>query len=136
MQQGDLEEILEQAQCNNAASGITGALVYVDDCFLQVLEGQAEAVLRLMDRISADLRHETVTVLQAQEVSAAAFLDWRMAYVSATSAQVAQWAGLTARTEFPETLEEIRLDRQKAMQVLNSILYVLMHEQIPHAKAQ
>lgn len=128
MQQEDLEDILERAQLNNARSGITGALVYVDGCFLQVLEGEAEAVQSLMKRISVDLRHETVSVLQAQPVAAAAFADWRMAYVSATSAQVAQWAGLSARAELPETLENMRVDRQKAMQVLNCILHVLMDD--------
>ena len=126
MQQEDLEDILERAQLNNARSGITGALVYVDGSFVQVLEGEAEAVHRLMQRICTDLRHEAVTVLQAQAVAMAVFADWRMAYVSATSAQVAQWAGLGARAELPETLENMRLDRQKALQVLNCILHVLM----------
>lgn len=128
MQQEDLEDILERAQGNNARSGITGALVYVDGCFLQVLEGDAQAVQSLMEKIAADLRHETVAVLQAQTVDTAAFANWKMAYVSATSAEVAQWAGLSARTELPETLENLRLDRRKALQVSNSILQVLMRE--------
>jgi hypothetical protein len=128
MQQEDLGDILEKAQLNNARSGITGALVYVDGYFLQVLEGEEEAVQGLMERISVDLRHETITVLQAQAVDTAAFANWKMAYVSATSAEVAQWAGLGARTELPETLEALRLDRQRVVQVSKSILAVLMGE--------
>jgi Sensors of blue-light using FAD len=126
MQQEDLEDILERAQVNNARTGITGALVYVDGCFLQVLEGDAKTVRGLMERICADLRHETVAVLQAQTVDEAAFANWKMAYVSATAAEVAQWAGLSARTELPETMESLRLDRRKAMQVSNSIVKILM----------
>jgi Sensors of blue-light using FAD len=129
MQQEDLQDLLERAQLNNARSGITGALVYVDGCFLQVLEGEEGAVQGLMERISVDLRHETITVLQAQAVGTAAFANWKMAYVSATSAEVARWAGLSARTELPETMESLRLDRRKAMQVSNSILQVLMRNQ-------
>ncbi|MFG6432028.1 BLUF domain-containing protein [Roseateles sp. LYH14W] len=129
MQQEDLEDILERAQRNNARSGVTGALVYVDGCFLQVLEGEEGAVQGLMERISVDLRHENVTVLQAQAVDAAAFANWKMAYVSATSAEVALWAGLSARTELAETLENLRIDRQRTMQALDGILSVLLHEQ-------
>ncbi|RZL31850.1 MAG: BLUF domain-containing protein, partial [Rubrivivax sp.] len=71
MQSEDLDDLLAQAQQKNAAAGITGALVYVDGCFLQVLEGPEEPVQRLMDRIRRDPRHETVTVLQAQHIEAA-----------------------------------------------------------------
>lgn len=126
MQQEDLEDILERAQVNNARAGITGALVYVDGCFLQVLEGDAEAVQGLMKRIAVDLRHESVAVLQAQTVDAPAFENWKMAYVSATSAEVAQWAGLSARTELPATLESLRLDRRKAVLLSSGILRALM----------
>jgi Sensors of blue-light using FAD len=128
LQQEDLQDILVQARSKNARAGITGALAYVDGCFLQVLEGEAAAVQQLMARIAIDLRHETVTVLQAGEIAAAAFPDWQMAYVSATSAQVAEWAGLNARTELPETLAALRQDRAKTMQLSKSILSVLMDE--------
>lgn len=128
LQQEDLEDILTRARSKNARSGITGALAYVDGCFLQVLEGEAAAVQQLMARIATDLRHERVTVLQAGEIAVPAFPDWQMAYVSATSAQVAEWAGLSARTELPETLAALRQDREKTMQVSKSILAVLMDE--------
>jgi hypothetical protein len=131
LQQEDLHDLLTQARRSNARSGITGALAYVDGCFLQVLEGQAEAVQALMARITTDLRHETLTVLQAGEIAAPAFTDWQMAYVSATAAQIAEWAGLSARTELPETLEALRRDREKTMQVSKSILAMLMDEAAP-----
>lgn len=128
LQQEDLDDILTKARSKNARSGITGALAYVDGCFLQVLEGEAGAVQQLMARIATDLRHERVTVLQAGEIAEPAFPDWQMAYVSATAAQVAEWAGLGARTELPETLAALLQDREKTMQVSRSILAVLMDE--------
>ena len=133
LQQEDLEDILTHARRKNARTGITGALAYVDGCFLQVLEGEAAAVQQLMARIATDLRHETVIVLQSGEIAAPAFPDWQMAYVSATAAQVAEWAGLSAKTELPETLEALRQDREKTMQVSKSILAVLMDESAPKA---
>ena len=125
MQLEDLEDILEQAQSRNAENQITGALVYVDGSFLQVLEGEQESVETLMQVISRDLRHETIAILQAGEIPSAAFADWKMAYVSATPEQVARWAGLSSETRLPELWEDIRQEPRRATQVARSLLSVL-----------
>jgi hypothetical protein len=126
MQVDELEEMLEQARSSNAEKGITGALIYVDGVFLQILEGDMETVQALMEKIAKDFRHETVTVLKQGPVDAAAFSDWDMAYVSATPAQVAEWAGLSGTTAIPEVLTDMRQDSRRASQVAESILAVLV----------
>ncbi len=126
MQVEELEDILEQAQRNNSSNGITGALVYIDGSFLQVLEGDKDTVQNLMQKISKDFRHEAVTVLQARDIPMAAFAEWKMAYVSATPAQVASWAGLSGGTQLPDVWDDIRQDPSKATQVTNSILALLV----------
>lgn len=126
MQVEELEDILEQAQSNNSSNGITGALVYIDGSFLQILEGEKARVQTLMQKIAKDFRHETVTVLQEGEIAAAAFSEWKMAYVSATPEQVARWAGLSGTTQLPEVWQDIRQDPSKATQLANSILSVLV----------
>jgi hypothetical protein len=126
MQTDELEDLLEQAQAHNAGHGITGALVYVDGSFLQVLEGERHAVQQLMHRIRQDFRHESVTVLQEGEIAAAAFADWTMAYVSATPQEVARWAGLGDTTQLPQVWEDIQHDAQRAARLVKSILAVLL----------
>ena len=126
MQVDELEDILEQAQSRNDSKGITGALVYVDGFFLQVLEGEKDSVENLMQKISNDFRHETVTVLHAGDIPSAAFYDWKMAYISATQEQVARWAGLSVTTKLPEIWEDMRQDPNRASQVTKSILSVLV----------
>ena len=128
MQMDDLEEILESARESNAEVGITGALVYVDGFFLQVLEGEPEEILQLMARISRDLRHEAVTVLRQGEVPNAHFSDWKMAYVSATAEQVAKWAGLSTATSVPDILADLNSDALKVTRVTEHILRVLAAE--------
>lgn len=125
MQTDDLEEILEHAQISNAKNGITGALVYVEGVFLQVLEGDRASLEDLMARISRDVRHEYVTVLREGEVPSAAFSGWDMAYVSATREQVAKWAGLSGTTKMPDVLADIGQDPNHAAQVVKSILAML-----------
>lgn len=126
LQLDELEDILEQAQLNNAGNRITGALVYVDGFFLQILEGDQVAVQNLMQTISKDLRHETVSVLQAGEVPAAAFENWNMAYISATPQQVAEWVGLSAASTGRDVWEDVRQDRSKVERVTKGILSVLV----------
>lgn len=128
MQMDDLEDILESARESNAQAGITGALVYVDGFFLQILEGDAKAVQELMGRIAKDVRHETVTVLKRGQVSAAAFSDWNMAYVSATAEQVAKWAGLSGTTGAPDVVADMQSHPAKVTQVAEHIRRVLAGE--------
>ena len=128
MQLDELEDLRERAQDNNAEDGITGALVYVDGFFLQILEGPQERVDGLMRRIGRDLRHEDLTILQAGEVEGAAFTGWTMAYVSATPKQVADWAGLSSTKKLPDLWEDMRQDRSRVTQLSAGILAALNAE--------
>jgi hypothetical protein len=125
MQMDDLEDLLEHAQASNATQGITGALVYVEGAFLQVLEGDKAGLQKLMVKISRDLRHETVVVLREGDVPTAIFSGWNMAYVSATAEQVAQWAGFSCSKPMPQVLSDIQKDSHRAAQVTQSILAML-----------
>ena len=51
MSLSDLEEMLVDARTENEKRSITGALIYVDDVFIQVLEGKKDTVLSLMQKI-------------------------------------------------------------------------------------
>ena len=79
-----------------------------------------------MQKISKDFRHETISVLHEGEIAAAAFSEWKMAYVSATPEQIARWAGLSGTTQLPEVWQDIREDPSRATQLTNSILSVLV----------
>ena len=125
MQTDDLEDLLEQARERNAQRGITGALVYVDGIFLQILEGDAGTLKSLMARIASDLRHESVTVLQEGDVPSPRFSDWTMAYISATPEQVADWLSLPGTTPAPALFDGMRRDESKVAHVARSVLSVL-----------
>lgn len=130
MQLDDLEDMLESARLSNAQDGISGALVYFDRVFLQILEGSKEAVAALMARIARDLRHEQVTVLQEGEIPLARFSNWSMAYVSATNEQVAAWAGLGALTKASEMPKDLSHDSQRTAQLAQGILSFLTVDKV------
>lgn len=125
MQMDDLDDMLECARESNAEVGITGALVYADGDFLQILEGKVDDVLELMGRISRDVRHERVTVLKQGSVPAAVFSNWNMAYVSATPEQIAQWAGLSGTATVSDLFADMHSDPLMVAQFTERILSVL-----------
>jgi hypothetical protein len=76
-----VQRILATSRSNNSASDITGALLFSGGFFAQVLEGSPEPVAALMTAISADPRHEGVTLLLDKPVDSRRFPDWSLAYV-------------------------------------------------------
>lgn len=128
MQSDDLEALLEKARRKNGSLDISGALVYTDGIFLQILEGDRVRVQALMDRILKDVRHENVTILREGEVAAAQFSSWKMAYVSATTEQVARWAGLGAGSENGEVVDDDE-NRRRTARFAQDILALLAPEE-------
>lgn len=76
-----LGEILRVARVNNASRGITGALVWYDNWFAQVLEGDEVEIQKLFDVIKTDLRHSSIEVYQQTRISGRTFARWAMANV-------------------------------------------------------
>jgi len=75
----EIAEILAVSRANNARDGVTGALLYSDGCFAQVLEGDLDMVQRTFERIQRDTRHGDVIVLEARRTEARMFGMWNMA---------------------------------------------------------
>lgn len=79
----ELGGLFSQARGNNKRSGLTGALLLRDDWFVQVLEGDEATVRALYERIAADPRHDSVTLLGTGTVTERVFARWSMAKVAA-----------------------------------------------------
>jgi hypothetical protein len=126
MQNGDLKELLDQARRSNAANGITGALVYAEGMFMQILEGDEVRVRDLMSKIRRDVRHDSVIVLREGEVPAAIFGSWKMAYVGATPQQVARWAGLNVASDTIDGVSQATEENNRTARFAQEILSLLV----------
>ena len=73
-----ISELLGVSRRNNARDGLTGALAVNDGWFLQVVEGSATALDRLLRRLAEDPRHTDLEVLSRRPVSGRLFPDWSM----------------------------------------------------------
>lgn len=73
-------QIVELAQIKNARLGLTGALLFTDKYFVQVLEGSQQAIQTLMVRLHTDPRHGNISVVDESPIKCRLFPDWHMAY--------------------------------------------------------
>ena len=76
----DLVALLETSRRNNAAVGITGLLVFHAGSFMQLLEGEEEAVMRLYQKILDDARHTQSRILWKGPIPQRTFGEWTMAF--------------------------------------------------------
>lgn len=77
----DLKDILEKAKKNNMAVGVTGALLFNQTYFAQVLEGDRKAVTETFCRIARDPRHSDLVILEARPITQRCFADWSLCFV-------------------------------------------------------
>jgi hypothetical protein len=89
-----LLSLLVQSRGNNAVAGITGMLLYGNATFLQVLEGEAEVVDALVERIGRDPRHDGVKVIGRKDVPARQYADWSMCFERVTPQGLGEIDGL------------------------------------------
>jgi hypothetical protein len=73
-----VNSILESSTRNNPENDITGALVATETHFLQVLEGEFEALNATFERIARDNRHDTLQLISFTEINERQFADWAM----------------------------------------------------------
>ena len=74
----DLNSIMEVAVRKNEAANITGALIFDNIWFMQVLEGEREALSATLRRIMADERHDNVTIMDVRPIHERMFANWWM----------------------------------------------------------
>lgn len=77
----DLEAIHRSAMQLNALDGITGLLVFNGTHFLQIIEGSAEAIDDLVQRLQRDPRHSGFEVRDRHQAQQRSFPDWSMELV-------------------------------------------------------
>ena len=91
----ELEDILRVARVRNAASGVSGALMFNGTHYAQVLEGPREAVERIFESIQLDPRHTEMMLLSFDRVGERLFPSWSMAHVGASRGRLSELAGET-----------------------------------------
>jgi hypothetical protein len=96
-----LQALLTLAHRRNTELAITGVLFYANERFLQVLEGEEEAVRALYELIKRDPRHHSVIAYADKPIIERSFGEWAMAFQPSSPQQVLQLAGYLGPTDVP-----------------------------------
>jgi uncharacterized membrane protein (DUF373 family) len=115
----DLLGLLQVCRESNAASGVTGMLLYGNGTFLQVLEGEEKVIDDLVDRIRKDPRHTDFQILHRHPIERRQYSDWSMGFKRLSDRELQGIEGLRDFTEKDFTPEHLIAH--------NTIVQSLMH---------
>lgn len=95
-----VNDILSVSQQNNQAAGITGALIFNNGFFGQILEGPKTAVEETFERIQNDDRHHDVSLLDAKPIDTHSFESWSMGFIGSDKTLEAVAKSQLKKTDF------------------------------------
>ena len=96
----DVQAILKSARERNAVLGVTGALFFRHDLFIQVLEGSRRNLSSLLEMILDDDRHSDLMLHDFREIGERQYSEWSMGYVSLTKASKTRVMRFSPDTQF------------------------------------
>jgi Sensors of blue-light using FAD len=82
MSDAELHDIASKARLMNERQGITGALLFVENSFVQVIEGEDAPIERLLAALRGDIRHRDLTILMDRKVACRDFENWSMGIIT------------------------------------------------------
>jgi hypothetical protein len=91
--------LLDQARLANERQHLTGALVYGNKRFIQLLEGEPAVLEQAYARIIRDPRHQHLFRVADYPIAARQFADWPLAFQALSPAQFTHLAGYLAPTK-------------------------------------
>ena len=92
-----LMRLLESARTFNQKNGITGILLYDNQQFGQIIEGERANVMKVWKRIQEDKRHHRVELLEIREISERSFPEWLLRF----------YGGETLTRDYPALAEMV-----------------------------
>jgi hypothetical protein len=75
-----LLDILSVSKRNNTRDGVSGILMYHDQMFFQILEGERTRAKKCYARILCDPRHSAISLMWEGEAESRTFTPWALGY--------------------------------------------------------
>lgn len=91
--------------------GVSGLLLHHEGSFLQVLEGEEEAVLSLFAIIGRDPRHARVLTIRRGAIAERSFGEWRMGFVGVRRQDIPLLSGFSSFLQTGEVATAPSADR-------------------------
>lgn len=114
----DTVELLTKAREKNHSLNVTGMLLFDEDSFLQVLEGEAETVSKLFTEISKDKRHAKIVKIITEAICERYFNHWSMGCASISRSELEKIEGMNDFFRGGSCL--VDLDKGRAKKILKA----------------
>jgi hypothetical protein len=114
----ELMDLLKGSVQRNARAGITGLLLYKDGAFMQALEGEEEAVIKLFSKISRDPRHHHVIPLMHEPIERRHFPNSAMAFRDLETPELRSLPGYSEFLNTPLDGELLKNDLARCQRLL------------------
>lgn len=92
-----LMRLLESARAFNQTNGISGILLYDNQQFGQIIEGERASVMKAWNRIQEDKRYHRIELLEIREISERSYPDWLLRF----------YGGETLTRDYPALAEMV-----------------------------
>lgn len=99
--------LLDTSRARNERLRITGALLFNEDRFVQILEGDEEPVMEVLGDILRDTRHTDVDVLPSRLAANRTFAQWSMAFIGTVPGIDAQAFTISKQFDWTRTTTEL-----------------------------
>jgi hypothetical protein len=96
----ELVSLLQKFREANKVTGITGMLIYLQERFIQVLEGDHSAIKRLYNKIEKDPIHKKVSILLEGDSEERIFKNWSMGFKNLSLTDYNELSGFQDIDEF------------------------------------
>lgn len=77
----EIDSLIKLARFNNFTHGVTGLLLYGEQKFIQILEGQQDNVAFIFEKILMDKRHHSIKVVANTAIEKRMFTNWNMGLI-------------------------------------------------------
>lgn len=114
-----LQAILEKARARNDADQVTGFLLYADESFLQILEGEEATLTATYGRIAKDNRHQGLRLLERSPITRRSFGRWTMGFDLPDPKALGSLPGYQPSKRFPLVSPELVRNGAVAELMLN-----------------
>ena len=101
----ELLYLLHDARAYNSVDKICGVLMHRNGYFLQVLEGEPEAIDNLLVRLIRDTRHADLKIIHDSSVDSLLFSNWAMGSADLESPELSLIPGLRTDLSSKEVIQ-------------------------------
>lgn len=116
----ELNLLLKTSQQNNTKLNVTGVLLFIEGCFLQILEGEKSAVEALYNKVKNDNRHHHILKIFAGETKERVFKKWSMGFKNIPFVEYKKQTGFEdiSNADFIEKV--VKINHPKIIQTLHN----------------